>query len=73
MADDNGIFAQSGLNEAEAREVQGYVSQYFTIFLAFAILAHILMWVYKPWFDGNEMSMMDTVAPIADSLRIFMA
>jgi light-harvesting complex 1 beta chain len=70
MADENGIFTQSGLNEAEAKEVQGYVTQYFTIFLAFAILAHILMWVYKPWFDGREMSM---VAPIADSLRIFMA
>lgn len=71
MADEKGIFSQSGLNEAEAKEVQGYVSQYFLIFLAFAIVAHILMWVYKPWFDGNEMT--SSLAPVAETLRIFMA
>lgn len=49
MADENGIFSQSGLNEDEAKEVQGYMTQYFTVFMAFAILAHILVWAYKPW------------------------
>lgn len=73
MADGNGIFSQSGLSEDEAKEIQGYISQYFMIFLAFAIVAHILMWIYKPWFDGREMSMIETLAPVAESLRIFMA
>lgn len=49
MADGNGIFSQSGLSEDEAKEIQGYVTQYFMIFLTFAIVAHILCWIWKPW------------------------
>jgi len=73
MADENGIFSQSGLNEAEAKEVQGYVQQYFSIFLTFAVIAHILMWIYKPWFTGSEMSMLDTLGPVAETARMFIA
>lgn len=75
MADENGIFSQSGLNEAEAKEVNGFVTQYFLIFLTFAIVAHLLMWIYKPWFTSSEMttSALETLAPVADALRTFVA
>lgn len=49
MADGSGIFSQSGLSEDEAKEIQGYVMTYFIIFLSFAIVAHLLMWIYQPW------------------------
>ncbi|MEO1230072.1 MAG: light-harvesting protein [Myxococcota bacterium] len=70
MADENGgIFSQSGLSEAEAKEVQGYMMQYFMLFLAFAIVAHMLMWIYKPWFSGDEMGAM--VTPVAQAISTF--
>ncbi len=39
----------SGLTEAEAREFHGYFVKSFLAFLAVAIIAHILTWVYAPW------------------------
>lgn len=69
MTEGSGIFSQSGLNEDEAKEVQGYVMQYFAIFLFFAIAAHILMWFYKPWINPSEMGMLQ---PITESAKAFL-
>ncbi|MGF1508101.1 MAG: light-harvesting protein [Myxococcota bacterium] len=49
MAEHKSIFAQSGLSEAEAKEIHGYFVTWFSVFLAFAIVAHALILAWRPW------------------------
>lgn len=44
----------SGLTESEAREFHGLFIQGFMIFTAIAIVAHILVWMWRPWIPGPE-------------------
>ncbi len=46
MADNQSL---SGLTEEEAKEFHGVFMTSFTVFLAVAIVAHILVWNYRPW------------------------
>jgi light-harvesting complex 1 beta chain len=39
----------SGLTDQEAKEFHGIFMQGFTIFTAIAIVAHILVWMWRPW------------------------
>ena len=50
----------SGLTEGEAREFHRIFMQSFIIFVAIAIVAHILAWMWRPWLAGPEgYSMLD--------------
>lgn len=51
MAEQKSIWAQSGLTESEAKEVHGYFVKWFTVYLAFAVVAHILVWIWRPWIN----------------------
>ncbi|EKE76062.1 MULTISPECIES: light-harvesting antenna LH1, beta subunit [Oceanibaculum] len=51
MADSSNV-SLSGLTESEAREVHGFFIQGFMIFTAIAIVAHILVWMWRPWIPG---------------------
>ena len=42
----------SGFTESEAREFHGYFIQGFLIFTAIAVVAHILVWMWRPWIPG---------------------
>ena len=53
MADSSNA-SLSGLTESEAREVHGFFIQGFLIFTAIAIVAHILVWMWRPWIPGPE-------------------
>ena len=53
MADQNG-HSLSGLSEREAQEFHGYFIQGFMIFTAIAVVAHILVWMWRPWIPGPE-------------------
>ncbi len=44
----------SGFSESEAREFHGYFIQGFLIFTAIAIVAHILVWMWRPWIPGPD-------------------
>ena len=44
----------SGFTEREAQEFHGYFIQGFLIFTAIAIVAHILVWMWRPWIPGPE-------------------
>lgn len=44
----------SGLTEAEAREFHGIFMQSFIGFVAVAVVAHILVWMWRPWFPGPK-------------------
>lgn len=42
----------SGLSEAEAKEFHKMFVISFLIFLAIAITAHVLAWMWRPWLPG---------------------
>jgi light-harvesting complex 1 beta chain len=50
MADQRG--STSGLSESEAREFHGMFITSFIAFTVIAIIAHFLVWQWRPWFPG---------------------
>ncbi|MEM8797587.1 MAG: light-harvesting antenna LH1, beta subunit [Pseudomonadota bacterium] len=44
----------SGLTEGEAQEFHNFYIQGFMIFVAVAVVAHFLVWLWRPWFAGPE-------------------
>ena len=42
----------SGMTEAEAREFHSIFVTSFIAFTAIAIVAHILVWLWRPWIPG---------------------
>ncbi|HVO48632.1 MAG TPA: light-harvesting antenna LH1, beta subunit [Steroidobacteraceae bacterium] len=52
----------SGLSEQEAKEFHRIFMASFIVFLLIAIVAHILVWQWRPWLPGPQgyTSMSDT-------------
>jgi light-harvesting complex 1 beta chain len=50
MADQRG--STSGLSESEAREFHGMFVTSFIAFTVIAIIAHFLVWQWRPWLPG---------------------
>ena len=44
----------SGLTDSEAREFHSIFLTSFIIFTAIAIVAHILVWTWRPWLPGEK-------------------
>jgi light-harvesting complex 1 beta chain len=44
----------SGLTEPEAREFHGIFVTSFIIFTVIAIIAHFLVWQWRPWLPGPQ-------------------
>ncbi len=68
MADNNRSGSLSGLTEAEAQEFHGIFVKSFIIFTIIAIIAHFLVWQWRPWFpgvDGYKTSQLEHVLPAA--------
>jgi light-harvesting complex 1 beta chain len=42
----------SGLSDSEAREFHKIFVTSFLIFTGIAVLAHILVWMWRPWIPG---------------------
>ncbi len=66
MADNNRSGSLSGLTEAEAREFHGIFVKSFIIFTVIAIIAHFLVWQWRPWLpgvDGYKASQLELVLP----------
>jgi light-harvesting complex 1 beta chain len=42
----------SGLTEAEAKEFHSLFTTSFLAFTAIAVVAHILVWSWRPWLPG---------------------
>lgn len=42
----------SGLTESEAQEFHRFFIQGFMIFTVIAIIAHVLVWMWRPWIPG---------------------
>ncbi len=50
MADNS----MSGLSSDEAQAFHGLFMQGFIVFTVIAIIAHFLVWMWRPWFPGEE-------------------
>ncbi|MCQ0989638.1 light-harvesting antenna LH1, beta subunit [Jiella marina] len=46
----------SGLTEREAQEFNGLFITSFLVFTGVAIVAHILVWAWRPWLQTPEVS-----------------
>lgn len=44
----------SGLSEPEAREFHRIFMVSFIAFVAVAVVAHVLVWMWRPWLPGPE-------------------
>ena len=59
----------SGLTDAEAQEFHGIFLTSFIIFTVIAIVAHILVWMWRPWLPGpNGYASLDGVTDAARTL-----
>jgi len=54
MANDNDRSSLSGLTEAEAKEFHSLFVSSFVIFTVIAIVAHMLVWSWRPWIPGPK-------------------
>jgi len=52
MADSEKSQSLSGLSDREAREFHALFVTSFIVFLVIAIVAHFLVWQWRPWFPG---------------------
>lgn len=44
----------SGMTDAEAREFHSIFVTSFIVFTAIAIVAHFLVWQWRPWLPGKD-------------------
>lgn len=54
MADDTDRGSLSGLTESEAKEFHQIFVTSFIVFVVIAIIAHFLVWQWRPWLPGEE-------------------
>ncbi|MEH3148735.1 MAG: light-harvesting antenna LH1, beta subunit [Methylobacterium frigidaeris] len=65
----------SGLTEEEAKEFHGIFVTSFIIFTAIAVVAHFLVWLWRPWLPGPNgySALTDGVTYAAHGLLPFVA
>lgn len=54
MADGGSTVSLSGMTENEAEEFHKYYLQGMTMFTIVAVIAHILVWLWRPWIPPAE-------------------
>lgn len=64
MADES--TSMSGLTDAEAKELHEIYMKGFVLFTGVAVVAHFLVWLWRPWFPGPEgyVASIENVAPL---------
>ena len=65
----------SGLTESEAKEFHGIFVTSFIVFTVIAIIAHFLVWQWRPWLpgvNGYTTSMVDGVSGFASHAISFL-
>ncbi len=68
MPNGNDRSSLSGLTEAEAQEFHSLFVTSFIVFTVIAIIAHILVWMWRPWIPGPKgYAMLDSAASAAHS------
>jgi light-harvesting complex 1 beta chain len=74
MAIDNDRSSLSGLTEAEAQEFHGLFIKSFIAFMVIAIIAHFLVWMWRPWIPGPKgYAMLDGVSTAVHGILPFVS
>jgi light-harvesting complex 1 beta chain len=76
MADEEKIGGSlTGLSAHEAQAFHEIFMRSFLIFTGIAILAHILVWLWRPWLPGEEgyASLMDGATAVASAVIPYLA
>ena len=65
----------SGLSEPEAKEFHKIFMTSFIIFTVIAIVAHILVWQWRPWLPGPNgyTGMIDTLHGAVSAVQHFVS
>lgn len=61
----------SGLSDQEAQEFHQFYIQGTIMFVAIAVVAHILVWLWRPWIPGPKgytTSALDGVTTVANAV-----
>ncbi|ACK50996.1 antenna complex alpha/beta subunit [Methylocella silvestris BL2] len=68
--DIDGRSSLSGLSDSEAKEFHKLFVTSFLIFTGIAIVAHILVWMWRPWIPGPNgySSLIDSARDVAMSV-----
>jgi light-harvesting complex 1 beta chain len=67
MASDNNGYG-SGLTETQAKEFHGFFMTSFIVFVLIAIVAHALVWSWRPWIPGpNGYGMIDGARSVVET------
>ena len=72
MADNKG--SMSGLSDQEAQEFHKFYIQGMVVFTAIAVVAHVLVWMWRPWLPpagGYKAALLDgatTVVSVVQTL-----
>ena len=63
----------SGMSEREAREFHSLFMTSFIVFTAIAVVAHILVWMWRPWLPGpgGYRSAIESATQFAGTLTSF--
>jgi light-harvesting complex 1 beta chain len=68
--------SMSGLTDDEAKEFHGLFVQGFLAFTGIAVVAHFLVWQWRPWLpgvNGYKTSMIDAVPAYASHLLSYLS
>ena len=68
---DRARISLSGLTRPEAQEFNKFFLISFVVFTLIAIVAHILVWAWRPWLQGGapvNVSMIEAVKPLLSML-----
>ena len=68
--------SMSGLTEGEAKEFHSIFLTSFIVFVAIAIVAHILVWMWRPWLpgpQGYQNSMLENLNQTVQSITSLLA
>ena len=72
MAIEDDRSSLSGLTEAEAKEFHALFVKSFIAFTVIAIIAHILVWSWRPWIPGpNGYAFLDGVSTAVHGILPF--
>lgn len=64
----------SGLTNEEAKEFHGVFITGFILFTIVAVIAHVLVWMWRPWFPGPDgYAMLENVQSAAASVIPFLS
>ncbi len=59
--------SMSGLTPDEAREFHRYYMQGLWLFVGIAVVAHLLTWIWRPWFHPETAGAASDLLPSATS------